>query len=63
MTWATEKPTKEGWYWWRANGKEDSIVRVTITEEGGPIIQFETGYTTYLSKVDGQFSGPLEPPQ
>jgi hypothetical protein len=61
--WTTEKPTVPGWYWWRANGKDDSIVRLIETQEGGLIVQFETGHCAYVRNVpDGEWAGPLTPP-
>ena len=64
MIWTTDKPTKPGWYWWRTQGTEASVVRIIHTDEGGLIIQFETGHCTHLHTVRGEWSStPVPEPE
>lgn len=70
MKWTTEKPTKEGWYWYRQyrnNGiRKGSFYppRIAEVEAGLMIWEFmtEDAYTNVID-LNGQWSGPIQPPQ
>ncbi len=61
ITWTTDKPTREGWYWFRIDneGKRtvivyvisaDRMVAIGTENEGNPALQ------------KGAWFGPLQPP-
>lgn len=61
MNWTRDKPTKEGWYWFRMENEEkrvvivyvisqDRMVAVGSESEGNPALQ------------NGAWCGPLQPP-
>ena len=56
MTWSKEKPTVPGYYWYRNSYRLD-VARIT-----GLSAHFTTGLTVSLEHVNGEWSGPLEPP-
>lgn len=68
-TWTTEKPTEPGWYWFRF-GPIDKPVMFWISVRAGiqggelwvrhalPLISEKP-----VSDYDGQWAGPLEPPE
>lgn len=65
MTWTTDMPTKPGWYWWRRSDEEHAA----LISNAKVIEVFEYGvdntlYSTYgfVSQLDGEWAGPLEPP-
>jgi hypothetical protein len=62
MNWTQNKPTQEGWYWFRMDNEEkrtvivyvisaDRMVAVGSEREGNPALQ------------KGSWLGPLEPPR
>lgn len=70
MTWTTDKPTKPGWYWHKVRGKEPMVVQL-IPAPGQYDPRKLVLYRDYdgeeswtrLSKIRGQFAGPLEIPK
>ena len=70
MTWTTDKPMREGWYWIRHSAvpgweplAEPHIVFVYGFEDGTPTVTLPSEeLCSDLSTVTGQWCGPLEPP-
>ena len=61
MTWTSEKPTKPGWYWWKAGdhvNNPECMYVVQIKLWRGNLVE---AYSM-AEPEDGQFAGPLEPP-
>jgi hypothetical protein len=61
MEWATEKPTKPGWYWWRAGShvhNQECLYVVQMRIWHGNIVE---AYTMDAPD-DGEYAGPIEPP-
>lgn len=58
--WTTEKPVREGWYWWRNHRKvkDASMTQVFKDHEGC----HAEGYKVAAHYWDGEWYGPLEPP-
>jgi len=56
--WTTEKPTKEGWYWWRNPFGEISIVEAVSAHHSTQM--YVNGHP--VGYVQGEFAGPLTPP-
>lgn len=52
IVWATEKPAKPGWYWWRDS--VDSRAKPVLVEQLDD---------ARLAVVNGQWAGPMEPPR
>lgn len=64
-TWTTDKPTKEGWYWYRENGQAAVIVQCySIDPIEGPML-WEFGLEQDFHGVNspGEWFGPLEIPE
>lgn len=64
MTWTTETPTVEGWYWWhRANDYPTPRPVLLRLNRAGTLAVDHDGFL-YQSACDlhGEWSGPLEPP-
>ena len=65
MTWTADKPTKEGFYWYRENGHAAVIVQCySIDPIEGPML-WEFGLEQDFHGVDckGEWYGPLEAPE
>ncbi len=67
MRWVKKLPTKEGWYWWQ-KGRDKKIVWVERFE-GDTVMRLRPcwiaeidGDSICVSKLRGQWSGPLTPP-
>ena len=61
MNWTHDKPTKEGWYWFRIDNEEKRIVIVyVITPDRMVAIGTEGEGNPALQK--GAWYGPLQPP-
>ena len=60
--WTKEKPTKEGWYWWRSG----DIVGIHVLEfdgdEGGELVCMTTDGDT-IEEMGGEWAGPLPEPR
>lgn len=64
-TWTTDKPTKEGFYWYRERGKAPCVVHCYSADPcDGPLI-WEPGIEQdlYASDMSGEWYGPIEPPE
>lgn len=65
MTWTTEQPTKEGWYWWEEsamhNGKH-AVLIVEVTDFRGVLYQEHGDVRYLLANASGRWAGPLQPP-
>ena len=54
MIWATEKPTKPGWYWWKIKAFHcEDVIRITNYSNQ---LSFQYGP---VSKMSGEWSGPI----
>jgi len=65
LTWTTDKPTKEGFYWHRpTGGGYAEVVRVFLDSFGR--LQFKDTYfdedSELLEEASGEWYGPIEPP-
>ena len=61
MNWTQDKPTKEGWYWFRMDNEEQRTVIVyVISADRMVAIGDERGGNPAVQK--GVWYGPLEPP-
>ena len=61
MNWTQDKPTKEGWYWFRMENEEKRVVIVyVITPDRMVAIGTETEGNPAVQK--GAWFGPLTPP-
>jgi hypothetical protein len=69
LSWTTEKPSKPGWYWFRFGPIDEPVmfcIFVRAGTRGGelwvrhvlPLISEKP-----VSYYDGQWAGPLEPPE
>ena len=61
LKWTREKPTKNGWYWWRTGGDCNlrGIVSVCIETD----IMVLAGSYKYLSQTTGEWAGPIPEPE
>ena len=55
LRWTKEKPTKEGWYWLKEEGRH-AVVKMTA---GGMISE---PYVRHVNEVDGEWAGPIPEP-
>ena len=62
LRWTKEKPTKNGWYWWRTGGGCNlrGIVSVCIETD---IMVLAGGIYKYLSQTTGEWAGPIPEPE
>lgn len=58
--WTGEKPTQEGWFWYRDFEFGKQVVWIHRLEKDSPL--FVEHYGWLADMEDGQFSGPLLPP-
>jgi hypothetical protein len=68
LTWRTEKPTKEGWYWWRETPQSEAfVIKVNISEFDPKRNSVSFSGTDGDALLDewtvGEWAGPLEPPE
>lgn len=61
MTWTRKKPTKPGWYWYRAPNGDMWIEEIDCIE-GGAYSTDQYGRCLLVDMYDGEWAGPLEPP-
>jgi hypothetical protein len=62
MTWTSEKPTVEGWYWYR----DDLGARVILVMDdvkGLFAVDVFTGESLPLDGLSDQFAGPIPKPE
>ncbi len=59
MKWTFEKPTEEGWYWFRED-ENDNIYPYYIQKRGDALCIRGLGW---LNDFDGQFAGPMPTPE
>lgn len=59
--WTDAKPTQAGWYWYRGCGEETDLLIVQIDEAG--YFQWPDGGFSEARLTDGQWAGPLDPPE
>lgn len=62
MKWTTERPTKAGFYWYREGEADNFPVVVNVAPEHDFAGPWDDGSETRLSHMNGEWSGPLEPP-
>jgi hypothetical protein len=67
LTWISEKPTKPGWYWYRAQVQPPRLesLQVVLIEQylGDRLLMSLIGSDERLPIPHGQWAGPLEPPE
>ncbi len=65
MKWSSNKPTKPGWYWWRAPGKNPRVLRVWAYEGSKPTCQdgFGGDEDFIENMVPGEWAGPIPEPE
>jgi hypothetical protein len=68
LTWRTEKPTKEGWYWWRETPQSEAfVIKVNISEFDPKRNSVSFSGTDGDALLDewtvGEWAGPLTPPE
>jgi hypothetical protein len=68
LTWRTEKPTKEGWYWWRETPQSEAfVIKVNISEFDPKRNSVSFSGTDGDALLDewtvGECAGPLTPPE
>jgi hypothetical protein len=64
MIWTTEKPTVSGWYWWHDSKRTITLVcHVEFGVRDG-CVSFAYGERYRLmSTMNGEWAGPLAPPE
>lgn len=74
MTWTTEKPTQPGWYWYKKGRHRPFIVEIFKGEifgyhgtDGKELIvdqnEFVRDLDSRVRKMNGQWAGPIFPPE
>src|ERR1700742_3207035 len=63
--WSTEKPTVQGWYWYRKNEQEQSRIVNVYSSFGEPFTVTFTGNDRVfeLASLSGQWAGPIPMPK
>lgn len=66
--WLTEKPTQPGWYWYRAYPVDKAYcieVAIGDQDDGALILRddFSDYESRYIRDINGQWAGPIEPPE
>ena len=59
--WATKKPTKAGWYWFRGEAHEDDPFIVQVDEAGQ--FQWPDGGYQEVKLAKGEWAGPIQFPE
>jgi hypothetical protein len=58
------QPTKDGFYWLIRKGKEPTIVKLYDLGTDYPSVAFiGTDYDRDFPEIDGEFIGPINPPE
>lgn len=63
MKWTSEKPTKPGYYWQLNESGDAQVLRVYQSAAGRLFAASFADWETPVSRLDGQWAGPLEEPQ
>jgi hypothetical protein len=69
MNWSIEKPSDQGWYWYRETPTGNPHPVMVFATSGSqlyvwPIDNMElTAVTRYLDHCMGEFAGPIFPPE
>ncbi len=61
LRWSVERPAKAGWYWYRGLGEDSDPLVVQVDEAG--YLQWPDGGFSEAQQTDGQWAGPLDPPE
>ncbi len=61
LRWSVEKPTSPGWYWHRGLD-EDSDPLIVLVDDA-VYLQWPDGGFSEAAHTDGQWAGPIEPPE
>lgn len=61
LQWSPERPTKPGWYWYRGPGEGGDLLIVLVDEAG--YFQWPDGGFSEAEHTDGDWAGPLDPPE
>ena len=60
--WTREKPTKNGWYWWRFDASTSAtIVRIMVCGDGSLAEVSNNGHLLLAANFDGEWLGPITP--
>ena len=60
--WTREKPTKEGWYWWRFdNTSSVSMVHIMVCSDGSLAEVSNNGHMLLAAGFGGLWLGPITP--
>lgn len=60
--WTRNKPTKEGWYWWRDTDRPGNPFTVRVVSDGyGLIVYGMEEYSRRLYDTNGEWLGPITP--
>jgi hypothetical protein len=66
MKWTLQKPTTEGWYWFREKNMEPEVVHLCLSRDDAMLeVQSVFGQGNapiQVSAWDGEWFGPLEAP-
>lgn len=58
--WSKDKPSKEGWYWYRRRFMGGTLGPLCLQVDGEQVAV--CGEWTALAEFDGEWCGPLAPP-
>ena len=65
MTWTTEKPTKDGWYWYKDRNFLTTMARIYDFEEDEIILvhipEFKKRFE--ICDLNGEWAGPIPEPR
>jgi hypothetical protein len=62
MNWTTDKPTVPGWYWWRSNTEDPTMVEVVKCRRVCMVLEPDSNMGVEVPLYVGEWAGPLEPP-
>lgn len=62
MTWTTERPTKEGAYWFKADGFEEQVVMIYEGLNGLWVAYPGSDVDDFLDSIVAQWAGPIPLP-
>jgi len=64
LTWTREKPTKDGWYWYKEYGNKASLWNLDTSREYGLWLKWYYGGTVRDTEaMNGTWSGPIPEPE
>lgn len=61
LKWTIERPFARGWYWFRSYSREGTILMRVLG--GGLYADAEDPGKKTLDPGDGEWAGPIEPPE